>query len=80
MKREWVRHVLAPDEKREWRVRPKGCGHRWLVFSPDNVVTEYVSGTIAIDVGRRMAQEAREVLLIYGSDDRVFSVEDYQLH
>lgn len=66
--------------KREWRVRPKGCGGQWLVISPDHDVTECASGSIAIELGRRRAQEAREILLIYASDDEVFSAEDYQLH
>ena len=65
---------------RIWRVRPKGCGERWLVISPDSAVTEFVTGGRAIEFGRQRAMEAHEVLMIYSEDERVFSSEDFRLH
>ena len=65
---------------RTWRVMPKGDGERWLVFSPDGEVTEFVTGGLAIEFGRLQAQEAHERLMVYGSDDRIFSTEDFRLH
>jgi len=65
---------------RIWRVRPKGSGERWLVISPDGAVTEFVAESGAIEFGRQRAQQAYEVLMVYASDERVFSTEDYRLH
>jgi hypothetical protein len=70
---------------REWKVRPgpiePGTGVQSCeVEAPDGTVTNCVTGSIAIDVARKLTKESGGLLLAYGSDGRVWATEDYQVH
>jgi hypothetical protein len=70
---------------REWKVRPGRVEpetgvQSWEVEAPDGAVTNCVTGSIAIDLARRLAKESRDLLLAYMSDERVWATEDYQVH
>jgi hypothetical protein len=65
---------------RTWRVKPKGDRQRWLVFSPDNDVTEFATESQAIEFGRLRAAEAHDVLLVYSPDGQVWDTTDFRLN
>jgi hypothetical protein len=69
---------------REWKVRPGGVDpggvQAWEVEAPDGTVTNCVTGSIAIDLARKLAKENRGLLRAYMSNGRVWATEDYQVH
>ena len=72
MSREWI---VRPD-----RVAPETGVQAWVVEAPDGTVTNCVTGSIAIDLARKLTKESKGLLLAYGSDGRVWATEDYQVH
>ena len=70
---------------REWKVRPSRVDPKtgvqaWKVEAPDGTVTNCMTGSIAIDLAKKHAMENKGLLLAYGSDGRVWAIEDYQVH
>jgi|KBSSwiStaDraftv2_1062776.scaffolds.fasta_scaffold3522374_1 outer membrane protein assembly factor BamB len=70
---------------REWKVRPSRVApdtgvQSWEVEAPDGTVTNCVTGSIAIDLARKLTKQSKGILLAYASDGRVWATEDYQVH
>ena len=70
---------------REWKVRPSRVApdtgvQSWEVEATDGTVTNCVTGSIAIDLARKLTKQSKGILLAYASDGRVWATEDYQVH
>jgi outer membrane protein assembly factor BamB len=72
LSREWI---VRPD-----RVDPETGVQAWKIEAPDGTITNCVTGSIAIALARKLTKENKGLLLAYGSDDRVWGTEDYQVH
>jgi hypothetical protein len=59
-----------------WHVRPAE-GSRWTLETPDGTLVDCVLGSIAIDLGTKLARENRGCVLVYGSDGRIKAAEDF---
>jgi hypothetical protein len=61
---------------KHWHVRPAE-GSRWTIENPDGSITECALGSIAIELGTKLARENRGCVLVYGSDGRIWAAEDF---
>jgi hypothetical protein len=64
----------------EWKVKPNPLDTTWDVIAPDGDAFNLETGGLAIQLGLKLAQESRCLLLVYGRDGRVLSWEDFRLH
>ena len=69
----------------EWQVRPAaivphGQVQPWEIVKPDGSIIECVTGSIAIELGKKLAQEGRGLLEVYASDGRLWATEDFRLN
>ena len=68
----------------EWKVRPtepaSGQVQRWEIERPDGSIIECAAGSIAIELGKKLAQEANGILEVYASDGRLWATENFRLN
>jgi hypothetical protein len=59
-----------------WHVRPTE-GSRWEIETPDGELIPCALGSIAIELGTKLAREGKGCVIIWNSDGRISCGEDF---
>jgi hypothetical protein len=52
----------------------------WEIEIPDGCIIDCPTGSIAIEMGKKLAQGANGILEVYASDGRLWATEDFRLN
>jgi hypothetical protein len=58
-----------------WHVKPAAAA--WTVETPDGTIIDCATGSVATELGSKLAQKGRGCVLVYGSDGRIKAGEDF---